>query len=246
MRLNLSVNEKISSMKLAFREYGRPDAPAMVLLHGLTSDRTSFDGIVGVLAERWRVLVPDQRGHGETGAADEYSFELLAADLGEFLDEHRLKAPVLVGHSMGAVAAYLHAARRPERVSALVLVESPPPFPQQRPTPEQPDGVMGYDWRARVDLVGQVNAPGSGWFAELTAVRVPTLVIGGGATSPFPQEQMRAMADQVPGGRFHEIAVGHSVHREAPEAFVALLTEFLGGDDHKVAGRGDVGGGEAG
>ncbi|GAA1684836.1 alpha/beta fold hydrolase [Kribbella yunnanensis] len=214
-------------MRLAFREFGVVGAPEMVLLHGLTSDGGSFDGVVGELGRRWRVLVPDQRGHGETGPADEYSFELLAADLGEFLDEHELVAPVVVGHSMGAVAAYLHAARRPERVGALVLVESPPPFPQARPIPERPSEPLAYDWRARVELIGQVNAPDPGWFGELAGVRVPTLVIGGGPSSPFPQEQMRAMAEQVPGGRFHELAVGHGVHREAPEAFVALLTEFL-------------------
>ncbi|MFK4087145.1 alpha/beta fold hydrolase [Kribbella sp. NPDC020789] len=217
-------------MQLVFREFGVATAPAMVLLHGLTSDASTFDGIVGELAQRWHVLVPDQRGHGETGPAAEYSFELLAEDLGQFLDEHQLATPVLVGHSMGAVAAYLHAARRPERVSALVVAEPPPPFPQQRPIPERPDGPLGYDWRARVELVGQVNAPGPQWFAELTAIQVPTLVIGGGRTSPFPQDQMQAMADQVPGGRFHEIAVGHGVHREAPKAFLALLTEFLSSD----------------
>ncbi|TDD42069.1 alpha/beta hydrolase, partial [Kribbella antibiotica] len=234
-------------MRLAFREWGRPGGPGMVLLHGLTSDGSSFDGVVPALAERWRVLVPDQRGHGVTGPADEYSFELLAEDLGEFVEAQGLVRPVVVGHSMGAVAAYLYAARRPERIGALVLVESPPPFAQQRPVPERPEGALGYDWRARVELVGQVNAPGQGWFEELAKIRVPTLVIGGGPTSPFPQGQMRAMAGQVPGGRFCEIAVGHGVHREAPHEFVALLTEFLaGGDDGEVAGGADVRGGEAG
>ncbi|MET7277119.1 alpha/beta hydrolase [Kribbella sp. NPDC005582] len=166
-------------------------------------------------------------GHGETGPAAEYSFELLAMDLGEFLDDHGLAEAVVVGHSMGAVAAYLHAARRPERVGALVLVESPPPFPQTRPIPERPEGPLDYDWRARVDLIKQVNAPGPGWFDELTRIRVPALVVGGGSTSPFPQNQMRAMADQIPAGRFHQLPVGHGVHKEAPEAFVDLLADFL-------------------
>ncbi len=58
-------------------------------------------------------------------------------------------------------------------------------------------------------------------------MRVPTLVVGGGPTSPFPQEQMQAMADQIPAGRFHQLPVGHGVHSEAPEAFVDLLTDFL-------------------
>lgn len=214
-------------MRLEFRSHGSVGAEPLVLLHGLTSDGSSFDGVVGALAERWRVYVPDQRGHGRTGPADAYTFELLAADLGEFLDARELTAPVLVGHSMGAVATYLHAARRPDRAGPLVLVEPPPPFPQYRPIPERPDGPIEYDWAARVALVGQVNAPGPGWLDELDSIQAPALVVGGGPTSPFPQEQMRAMADRIPRGTFQEIPVGHSVHREAPTEFVAALTAFL-------------------
>ena len=149
-------------MRLSVRTHGPLDAQAMVLLHGLTSDGSSFDGVVGALAQKWRVYVPDQRGHGTTGPADAYAFELLAADLDEFLEERVLTAPVVVAHSMGAVAAYLHAARRPDRTGPLVLVEPPPPFPQRRPVPERPDEPLGYDWDARVALVGQVNSPDPG------------------------------------------------------------------------------------
>lgn len=214
-------------MRLTVRTHGPLDAEPMVLLHGLTSDHSSFDGVVDALAQRWRVYVPDQRGHGETGPADAYGFELLAADLDEFLEAHGLSTPVLVGHSMGAIAAYLHAARRPDRTGPLVLVEPPPPFPQRRPLPERPDGALGYDWGIRVALLGQVNAPDPSWFGELAEIRVPALVLGGGPTSPFPQDQLRAMADRIPRGAFEEIPVGHGIHREAPAAFVAALTKFL-------------------
>jgi pimeloyl-ACP methyl ester carboxylesterase len=214
-------------MRLTVRTHGPLEAQPMVLLHGLTSDGSSFDGVVDALAQRWRIYVPDQRGHGTTGPADAYAFELLAADLDEFLEERGLTTPVLIGHSMGAVAAYLHAARRPDRTGPLVLVEPPPPFPQRRPVPERPDGPLGYEWAARVALVGQVNEPGPSWLGELAEIRVPTLVVGGGPTSPFPQDQMRAMADRIPSGSFQEIPVGHGVHREAPTAFLAAVTTFL-------------------
>ncbi|TCM41874.1 alpha/beta hydrolase family protein [Kribbella sp. VKM Ac-2568] len=51
-------------MRLEFRSHGPLGGEPLVLLHGLTSDGSSFDGVVGALAERWRVYVPDQRGHG--------------------------------------------------------------------------------------------------------------------------------------------------------------------------------------
>jgi pimeloyl-ACP methyl ester carboxylesterase len=93
--------------------------------------------------------------------------------------------------------------------------------------PERPDGPLGYDSDARVTLVGQVNAPDPSWLGELAEIQVPALVIGGGPTSPFPQDQMRAMADRMPRGSFQEIPVGHGVHRQAPVAFLAAVTTFL-------------------
>lgn len=212
---------------LAFSVHGPSDGQPMVLLHGLTSDRSSWDSVVAALAESWRVYVPDQRGHGASPRAPEYSFELLATDLVAFLDDHALDRPVIVGHSMGGVAAYLHAARRPERVGALVLEEIPPPFPQQRPLPERPPGDLPYDWNARVQLLAQVNSPGPTWLGELAGISAPTLVLGGGPASPFPQEQLAEVAERIPAGRFVSIPVGHGVHKEDPPAFLAAVRDFL-------------------
>ena len=130
-------------MRLTVRTHGPLEAQPMVLLHGLTSDGSSFDGVVDALAQRWRIYVPDQRGHGTTGPADAYAFELLAADLDEFLEERGLTTPVLIGHSMGAVAAYLHAARRPDRTGPLVLGRATAAVPAAPPRPRAPERTAG-------------------------------------------------------------------------------------------------------
>lgn len=213
---------------LEFSVHGPAGGRPMVLLHGLTSDRSSWSSVLPLLAS-WRLYVPDQRGHGASERAERYSFELLAADLLAFLDSHDLAKPVLVGHSMGGVAAYLLAARHPSRVSALVLEEIPPPFPQQRPIPERPDGPLPYDWTARMDLLAQVNAPAETWLDELGSIPVPTLVLGGGPTSPFPQEQLREVAERLPRGEFVSVPVGHGIHNEDPAAFAHLVRTFLAG-----------------
>lgn len=199
----------------------------MVLLHGLTSDGSSWDSVVDAFAERWRVYVPDLRGHGRSDRPGTYSFEFLRDDLAGFLRTLDLRGAVVVGHSMGGVAAYLLALDHPELIRALVLEETPPPFRQRRPVPERPDGELPYDWAARIGIVAQVNQPDPTWWERLAELGVPTLVIAGGPDSPFPQEQIAAMAERIPDARLLTLPVGHGVHRAAPAGFVTAVHTFV-------------------
>jgi 3-oxoadipate enol-lactonase len=205
---------------------GEPDSPPMLLLHGLTSDGSSWDAVVDALAERWRVYVPDLRGHGRSDRPGGYSFPALRDDVHSFLTALDLRDVVLVGHSMGGVAAYLLALDHPELVRALVLEETPPPLRQRRPVPERPAGELTYDWAARLAILGQVNEPDPAWWERLAELSVPTLVVAGGPDSPFPQEQIAAVAERIPDGRLLTLPVGHGVHRVAPAEFVAAVTAF--------------------
>jgi 3-oxoadipate enol-lactonase len=217
-------------VRLAYRLVGDPDSPPMLLLHGLTSDGSSWDAVVDSFAERWRVYVPDLRGHGSSDRPGAYSFELLRDDVAGFLRALDLLGTVVVGHSMGGVAAYLLALDHPELISALVLEETPPPLRQQRPVPERPersDGELPYDWAARIGFLAQVNEPDPTWWERLAELAVPTLVIAGGPDSPFPQEQLAAMADRIPDARLLTLPVGHGVHRVAPEEFVTAVHTFI-------------------
>ncbi|MFI1735160.1 alpha/beta fold hydrolase [Streptomyces acidicola] len=62
-------------MRLVHRESGSPEAPPLVLLHGVTSDGTAWDAVAAHFAARHRVLVPDLRGHGRSPHPGTYSFE---------------------------------------------------------------------------------------------------------------------------------------------------------------------------
>ncbi|MEQ7124360.1 alpha/beta fold hydrolase [Actinopolymorpha sp. B11F2] len=217
----------VSALRIAYRVDGGPDTPPMVLLHGLTSDGSSWNSVLPAFSAHWRVYVPDLRGHGETTWPGEYAFGLMKDDLLGFLDRLDLERAVLVGHSMGGVAAYLLAQEHPGRVAALVLEETPPPVPHRRTVPERPPGPLSYDWAVRPAVVGQVNSPDPAWWEQLEAIKSPTLVIGGGPASPFDQDAIAAMADRIPGARMVSIPVGHGVHKEDPTEFVAAVTGFL-------------------
>jgi 3-oxoadipate enol-lactonase len=100
---------------------GREDRPLVALLHGATMDHHMFDPQVAVLAELYRVLTWDSRGHGKSRPLyRDFSLTDSADDLVALLDHLGVERAVLVGQSMGGMIAqqvYLH---HPERVQALV------------------------------------------------------------------------------------------------------------------------------
>ncbi|WP_030602602.1 alpha/beta fold hydrolase [Streptomyces fulvoviolaceus] len=216
-----------TTVRLAHRESGDAGAPPLVLLHGLTSDGTAWDEVAAHFADRHRVLVPDLRGHGRSPHPGTYSFELMRDDVLAFLDELALPDVVLIGHSLGGVVAYLLAALHPERVTRLVLEETPPPVPLDRPAPQRPSEPLAYDWAAREAIVGQLNSPDPAWREAPRAVAVPTLVVAGGPESHLPQDEIAAMAARFPAGRLVTIPAGHRVHGTLPEEFCGAVAEFL-------------------
>ena len=101
----------------------RGDGPPIVFVHGAILDRTQWNPQLDALADDYRVLAYDVRGHGRTGPTDResYTIELLADDLAAFVDALDLERPVVVGHSTGGCIAQVYAARHPDEISGLVL-----------------------------------------------------------------------------------------------------------------------------
>ncbi|MET8334083.1 alpha/beta fold hydrolase [Streptosporangium canum] len=112
----------IDGRRLSYLDFGGTGRP-LVALHGHMSEGAGFAGLAAALAPEWRVVAPDQRGHGESDRADDYSREGYIADVVALLDHLGLGRAVVLGHSLGAINAYQLAARHPERVSALVNAE---------------------------------------------------------------------------------------------------------------------------
>ncbi|GIG00414.1 alpha/beta fold hydrolase [Catellatospora citrea] len=208
----------VGGVRLAYRVLGPPAAPPVVLLHGGSADSSAWADIAPALAADHRVYAVDLRGHGASERTDRYSFELLRDDVVGFLDVLDLRDVTLVGHSMGGVAAYLVAYARPERVSGLVLEETPPPEPMGLKVPRH---------EIRRHIVGQLNAPDPAWWDAVDAVTCPVLTLRGGPSSFLPQDRIAAMAARFPHGRLVTIPVGHCIHRDAPDAFLDAVRAHL-------------------
>jgi pimeloyl-ACP methyl ester carboxylesterase len=122
-----TTGHPVSIAGLAADDYGRIDGrPPLVLLHGMTFDRTTWRDIVSELQridpER-RVVAIDLPGHGHSPEQPTYELEDVADQLHEVVNEAGLTAPIVVGHSAGALLATIYAARHPSR--GVVNIDAP-------------------------------------------------------------------------------------------------------------------------
>jgi pimeloyl-ACP methyl ester carboxylesterase len=107
----------------------------LVLLHGWPQHWWMWRDLIGPLAERFRVIVPDLRGHGWSGKpASSYRKAELASDVVALLDRLGLDRVRLAGHDWGAITSLLVASEHPERVERMVAMSVPHPW-QRRPDP---------------------------------------------------------------------------------------------------------------
>jgi pimeloyl-ACP methyl ester carboxylesterase len=102
----------------------------VVLLHGWPQHWWTWNKIIPALAERYRVICPDLRGHGWSDApAGGYDKPQFASDLIGVIDALGLDRVKLIGHDWGAIAGYLACIREPERFDRYLAVSIAPPFP---------------------------------------------------------------------------------------------------------------------
>jgi 3-oxoadipate enol-lactonase len=122
----------MSAVSVSYSVAGSEDAPVVVLSNSLGATRAMWDPQVPGLAERYRVITYDARGHGESPApAGPYTLDDLTDDLVALLDEVGAPRAHVAGLSLGGMTAMRLAAREPHRVDRLVLLcTSAKPDPQ--------------------------------------------------------------------------------------------------------------------
>ncbi len=118
-------------MKLFFRQAGDPDPsiPAIVILHGIFGSSDNWLTISRTIAARgYRVFALDQRNHGHSPRADAQDYSGMAADLREFITDHELEKPILIGHSMGGKTVMHYVMTYPDTFRKPVIVDIAPKF----------------------------------------------------------------------------------------------------------------------
>lgn len=219
----------VNGVRLAAEVTGAAGARPLVLLHGGGRDKSTWAEIAPAFAGTHRVYAVDLRGFGDSDRPGSYSFTQLRDDVLGLLDLLGADRVDLIGHSMGGTVAWLVAQARPGRVGRLVIVDSPPPKAGgepivlgARPEPEPP-----FDWDAIVAVIGDLNDPDPSWWDRIGDVTAPTLLLAGGAGSHVPQHLLTEALADLKDGRLVEIPVGHNLHTDAPERFLAEVVPFL-------------------
>ena len=117
-------------MKLFYREFG--EGQPAIILHGLFGQSDNWVTVGRRIADQFHVFIPDQRNHGQSLHTSIHSFPAMADDLAEFIEEHRIMNPVLIGHSMGGKVAMTYALENPGKVQKIVIIDiSPRKYPER-------------------------------------------------------------------------------------------------------------------
>lgn len=113
----------MTAVAVSYSVDGPADAPVVVLSNSLGATRGMWDPQVPALAERYRVISYDTRGHGESPApSGPYTLDDLVDDVVALLDEVGAERAHLAGVSLGGMTAMRMAVREPQRVHRMVLI----------------------------------------------------------------------------------------------------------------------------
>jgi esterase len=113
-------------MKLFFREFGQ--GQPFIILHGLMGSSDNWLPQAKLLAEHYHIYIVDQRNHGQSPHSSEFDYKILAADLKDFIAEHNLEKPIILGHSMGGKTAMNFAISNPDIPDRLIVVDIAPKY----------------------------------------------------------------------------------------------------------------------
>ena len=242
-----------AGLTLSYLDYGGP-GPVPLALHGQLNEARFVEQGAAPLDDGYRIVALEQRGHGESEHATSYATERYVDDAVALLDHLGIAKAVVLGHSLGAAVAYLLAARVPERVAGLIVVDIGAVIDDDlsvaqswpRRTAAQHEliealGFMGakqayvmrhYDdgWGLPYDgaqmAASQRELNGDHWQQWLSS---PTraLLIHGTCSRRLSTEHAEQMADRRPNTTLIHLDAGHAVYVDNPVEYTAAVREFL-------------------
>jgi len=243
-------------LRLSYLDAGGDGAP-LIAMHAHWMEGSTFTPLAAALQPDWRVIAPDQRGHGYSDHAKSYTRDDYLADLGALLAHLNLSRPVvLLGNSLGGVNAYQFAARHPERVRAMIIEDI---------GVEIHDSISGMmeGWggifktreqlaerlgpRLALYLLDSFRQVEGGWrlafdpddmvksqdcirgdhWNDWVRSSCPALVIRGSESRVTQQEHCEEMSRRRPKTQLRVLEGGHVLHAQSPAAFEAAVKEFL-------------------
>ncbi len=112
-------------LRLHYCDWGNPDKPSLLLVHGMQDHCRTWDWFVEAFIDDYHIIAPDLRGHGDSAwsVGSSYSHLDYVYDLTQLVRQCELAPLTLIGHSLGGTLACLYAGTYPETVARLVSIE---------------------------------------------------------------------------------------------------------------------------
>ena len=238
--------------------HGGAGDETLVLVHGANDQAGTWADVVPQLVGRYRLILPDLPGHGESAPAEgPLPLGSMVEALDAILDAEDAPRVTLVGNSMGGWVSLLYTFAHKERVGRLVLEDSSgiawqldvPLFSRTREEAlvalravHGPDAELG-EWMIEALLARATSSPmlrvaqaGVVEYlvdAKLPSLDVPTTLIWGRHDGVLPLAYGQSLARRIRGATLHVIeGAAHIPHRQRPEEFLACLTASCSANAH--------------
>jgi pimeloyl-ACP methyl ester carboxylesterase len=243
-----------SGVKIHYEVHG--DGPVLILTHGYSSTSAMWQGQIAALSKQHKLVLWDMRGHGQSDYPEDpaaYSEALTVGDIAALLDAVGAKTAIVGGLSLGGYMSLAFYRAHPERVSALLIIDTGPGFKKDDAreawnkraldTAKRFDreglAVLNSATRERAiashrDATGLARAA-RGMLTQrdarvievLPEIKVPSLVVVGADDTPFLAAS-DYMAAKIPGAKKVVIpSAGHAVNIDQPQAFIDAVLPFL-------------------
>ncbi len=241
-------------VKIHYEVHG--NGPTLLLTHGYSSTSAMWKDQIEALSKHHKLVLWDMRGHGQSDYPEDpaaYSEALTVADIAALLDEVDATSAIIGGLSLGGYMSLAFYRAHPERVRALLIVDTGPGF--KKDDARDAWNKRAHDTGDRFEREGLAvlqslsrerssvshrNASGLAHAARgmltqrdarviesLPAIKVPALVIVGADDAPFLAAS-DYMAAKIPGAKKTIIpAAGHAVNIDQPQAFLEAVLPFL-------------------
>lgn len=120
-----NIEITVNDLTVSYNDEGQEDAPVIIFIHGFPFNKSMWDEQLKALKDNYRVIAYDVRGHGNSNpGTGNFSIELFANDLLNFMDELKIDKAMLCGLSMGGYIALNAAEKYPDRFDALILSDT--------------------------------------------------------------------------------------------------------------------------
>lgn len=108
-------------MKLNYKRHG--EGRPFIILHGLFGSLDNWQTHAKKIGEYYEVILVDERNHGHSAHTEKHSYDLMAEDLRELMDDLEIDNAIVMGHSMGGKTAMRFTQLYPDRVNKLIVVD---------------------------------------------------------------------------------------------------------------------------